>query len=182
MAGRIKRRKATGNCRSVSFQPPSTQIYRGVAKYGARSLPAPRRPTNGRFRGFPQRRPFKASGRRTITRRLISITSRVTPYAVVLSESRWAFHGDRPDFARPASAFAFPVNAPELSAARSLLAALIIGRFLSLALCSRDYARVVDCMKAYFQRFIRAKKNLTSTSRTRWSITLIDDRVIAPVF
>ena len=71
----------------------TTQIYRGVAKYGGRSLPQ-RRSVVLQMADFFL---FKeATSHRTITRRLISITSRATPSSRVVCVFEWVPAGHRP--------------------------------------------------------------------------------------
>lgn len=66
--GRIKRSKASGNCLVGYVSAPFRRRF--IEASPNMAVPAcRRRPTNGRFRRFPSRAPFKAADNQTITRR-----------------------------------------------------------------------------------------------------------------
>lgn len=71
----------------LRFSPFSTQIYRGVAKYGGRSLPTPSSSYKWKISQIPLAHRLRCPTTRRLHAGLISITKRITPYAVVLSES-----------------------------------------------------------------------------------------------
>lgn len=71
----------------LRFSPFSTQIYRGVAKYGGRSLPAPSSSYKWKISQVSLARRLRRPTTRRLHAGLISITRSVTPYAVVSTES-----------------------------------------------------------------------------------------------